>query len=68
MCHIPERLTDIICLMRQYGIEPKVIQFAHNKPMDKPYLVLISGRKGGKSGVIVDKPVLVGDVNKELFG
>lgn len=68
MCHIPERLTDIICLMRQYGIEPKVIQFAHNSPMDKPYLVLISGRKGGKPGVIVEKPVLVSDVNKELFG
>jgi len=54
--------------MRQYGIEPKVIQFAHNKPMDRPYLVLISGRKGGKPGVIVEKPVLVSDVNKELFG
>ena len=68
MCHIPERMTDIICLMRKYGIEPKIIQFAHNKPMDKPYLLLISGKKGGKPGVIVEKPVLVSEVNKELFG
>lgn len=68
ICHIPERLTDLICLMRKYGIEPKIIRFAHNKPDGKPYLVLISGKKGGKSGVIVEEPMIVGDVNKELFG
>ncbi len=68
ICHIPERLTDLICLMRKYGIEPKVIRFAHNKPEGKPYLVLISGKKGGKSGVVVEEPMIVGDVNKELFG
>lgn len=68
ICHIPERLTDLLCLMRKYGIEPKVIRFAHNKPEGKPYLVLVSGRKGGKSGVIVEEPMVVGDVNKELFG
>lgn len=68
ICHIPERLTDLLCLMRKYGIEPKIIRFAHNKPEGKPYLVLISGRKGGKPGVIVEEPMIVGDVNKELFG
>ncbi|MBQ8614096.1 MAG: methyltransferase [Ruminiclostridium sp.] len=68
ICHIPERLTDLLCLMRQYGIEPKIIRFAHNKPEGKPYLVLVSGRKGGKSGVVVEEPMIVGDVNKELFG
>lgn len=68
ICHIPERLTDLICLMRKYGIEPKIIRFAHNKPEGKPYLVLISGKKGGKPGVIVEEPLIVGEVNKELFG
>ncbi len=68
ICHIPERLTDVLCLMRQYGIEPKIIQFAHNKLENRPYLVLIAGKKGGKPGVIVEKPVLVGDMNRELFG
>lgn len=68
ICHIPERLTDLLCLMRKYGIEPKVIRFAHNKPEEKPYLVLVSGRKGGKPGVMVEAPMVVGEVNKELFG
>lgn len=68
ICHIPERLTDALCLMRSHGLEPKVIQFVHNRLNDRPYLVLISARKGGKSGVIVEKPILVEDMNRELFG
>lgn len=69
MCHIPERITDIICLMRKYGIEPKIMQFAHHRDTSvKPYLVLISGKKGGKPGLSVDKPVTVEEMDKRLFG
>lgn len=69
MCHLPERLTDVFCLMRKYGIEPKILQFAHNKDTsDRPFLALISGKKGGKSGLIVEKPVTVENMNAELFG
>lgn len=68
ICHVPERLTDIFCLMRKYGIEPKVLQPAHNKAEEKPYLVLVSGRKGGKSGLSIEKPIIVNEVNEELFG
>lgn len=68
MCHIPERLTDIFCLMRKYGIEPKVMQFAHHRDTStKPYLVLVSGKKGGSAGLIVEMPVTVEDMDKELF-
>lgn len=68
ICHIPERLTDIMCFMRKYGIEPKILQPACHKASDKPYLILLSGRKGGKSGLSLEKPVIVEEVNKELFG
>ena len=69
MCHIPERLADIICLMRKYGIEPKIMRFAHHKDTSaKPYLVLIAGKKGGKPGLIVEKPVTVEEMDKRLFG
>ncbi len=69
MCHIPERLTDIMCLMRKYGIEPKVMQFAHHRDTsEKPYLLLVAGKMGGKPGLIVEKPVTVEDMDKELFG
>lgn len=69
MCHIPERIADIICLMRMYGIEPKVMQFAHHSDTGKrPFLVLVSGKKGGKPGLIVEKPVTVSEMDKRLFG
>ncbi len=69
MCHLPERLADIICLMRKYGIEPKVMRFAHHKDTSTaPYLVLISGKKGGKPGMIVEKPVTVEEMDRRLFG
>lgn len=69
MCHLPERIADIMCLMRKYGIEPKVMKFAHHRDTStKPYLVLISGKKGGKSGLLVEKPVTVEEMDKRLFG
>ncbi len=69
MCHIPERLADIVCLMRKYGIEPKVLQFAHHRDTSaKPFLLLISGKSGAKPGLIVEKPVTVEDMDRELFG
>ena len=69
MCHIPERLADIICLMRKYGIEPKVLQFAHHRDTsEKPYLLLISGKAGAKPGLVVEKPVTVESMDRELFG
>ena len=68
MCHIPERLADIFCLMRKYGIEPKVMKFAHHRDTSaKPYLVLVSGKKGGKPGLVAEKPVTVEEMDKRLF-
>ncbi len=54
MVHIADRLVDTISLMRKYNIEPKILQFvsAKNKA---PYLFLIEGRKGGKSGLKILK-------------
>lgn len=52
MVHRADRLADIVCTMRKYNIEPKRIQFV--KSGDKePYLLLIEGVKGGKSGIRV---------------
>ena len=37
--------------MRSHGIEPKVMQNVVNRRGGKPWLVLISGKKGGKPGM-----------------
>ncbi len=70
MCHIPERLADVICTMRKYRIEPKVITLVQNKEGEKPWLALISGKKGGKAGLEITKPLNMRNGNeytKELL-
>ena len=52
MGHRADRLSDIICLMREKNLEPKRLQFVCGGKKE-PYLVLIEGVKGGKSGLKV---------------
>ncbi len=49
LVHKPTRLADIVCLMREYDIEPKRIRFVHKKADAEPSLVLVDGAyKGGR--------------------
>ncbi|MCH5206167.1 MAG: methyltransferase [Oscillospiraceae bacterium] len=59
MCHRPERLSDVICAMRENKLEPKSITFVHNDINDKPWLFLISGKKGAAPGMTVEKPMVL---------
>ena len=57
--HRTERLLEIFDLFRKYHIEPKRIQFVHEKA-DKPStLVLLEGTKHGKSGLKVEHPFIM---------
>lgn len=53
LCHRPERLVDIIATMRAQGIEPKKVRLVTSKTGEEPFLVLIEGKKGAKSGLRV---------------
>lgn len=64
MCHRPERLSDVINAMRENKIEPKSITFVHNSILEKPWLFLITGKKGAKSGMIVEKPMILRNDDK----
>lgn len=59
ICNRPERLCDIICAMRNNGIEPKRIRFVQKKSNTEPWLVLCEGRKGGKPFLTVEKPFIM---------
>lgn len=59
MCQRPERLADVICAMRAANIEPKSITFVQNTAGGKPWLFLISGKKGANAGMNVEKPVIL---------
>lgn len=47
MVHRPSRLADIICLMRQYKIEPKKLRFVHPTAEKAANLILVEGARGG---------------------
>ena len=59
MCHRPERLADVICAMRAANIEPKSITFVQNIVGERPWLFLISGKKGANAGMNVEKPIIL---------
>ena len=57
----PDRLTDLICALRESKLEPKSICFVLQSAAHAPCLVLVSAKKGGKSGVNVMKPLILTD-------
>ena len=73
--HRTDRLIEIIDLMKKNNLEPKRIQFIYPKKNNDSNIVLIDGRKNGKPGLKILKPLIVhnedGSYTKEvlnLFG
>ena len=63
--HRPDRLADIIELMRKYRLEPKKIRFVYSTIDKEPTLVLIKGIKNAKPFLKVDKPLIIYNSNGE---
>lgn len=59
LVHRPERLTDMMTLMRSYRIEPKRIQFIYPRAGKEANMVLLEGIKDGKAGVTCLPPLIV---------
>ena len=59
MVHRPFRLTEIMVLMRQYGLEPKRMKLVHPFADKEPNMVLIEGLRGGNPRITVEKPLIV---------
>ena len=54
MVHRADRLADVIFEFKKNNIEPKRLQFVSGGNKE-PYLMLIEGVKGGKSGIKIEK-------------
>ena len=59
LVHRPDRLVDILCLMRQYKLEPKYIRFVQSKIGRKPNLLLIEAVKNAKKDLKYYDPLIV---------
>ena len=63
LCHITERLADVIYSLKSYNIEPKKIKFISAVEGKAPYLFLLEGVKGGKTGL----KILPQEVNDAVY-
>lgn len=59
MVHRPERLADILCLMRKYKIEPKNIRMVHPNTKKAPNIVLVEGQRDGGAFLKWEAPLYV---------
>lgn len=61
MVHRPERLVDILSLMREYKIEPKNLKMVYSNNEKEPNLVLIKGVKNAKPFLKVERNLYIYD-------
>ena len=61
MIHRPHRLTDILVLLRQYHLEPKMLRMVHPFIDKAPAMVLIEAVRGGKPMLKVASPLVIYD-------
>lgn len=59
MVHRPDRLVDILTIMRKYSLEPKVMRFVHSHKYSEPKLVLIKGIKNAKPFLKVENNLYI---------
>ena len=63
MVHRPDRLVEIIEIMKKNNIEPKKIQFVYPKRNSECNTILIEGSKNGNQGLKILPPLYVHDEN-----
>ena len=53
------RMTDILTQMRASGIEPKSIRMVHSAKNTEAKMILVEGKKGGRSGLKSGSPLII---------
>lgn len=59
MVHKAQRLGEIITVLRQYRLEPKIIRFVHPRIAAEANMVLIEALRDGKADIRVMPPLIV---------
>lgn len=59
LCQRPERLCDVLTLLRQQDLEPKRVRFVQQRPGTAPWLFLCEGKKGSKPFLQVEPPLII---------
>jgi len=59
LVHKPERLTDLCCILRETGLEPKRLRFVCKHAGSAPSLLLLEACRGGKPGLTIEAPLIL---------
>ena len=59
MCHRPERLAELMSLMREFKTEPKKLRLVCQREGEEPWLVLTEGRKCSNTGLRIMPPLYI---------
>ena len=61
MCQRPERLAEMMYLMRKYKVEPKRLRLVCKCVGQSPWLVLLEGRRCGNAALTIEPTLYVED-------
>ena len=70
MCHRPERLAEMMSLMRAYRLEPKKFRLVCQRKGEEPWLVLVEAKKCANTGLRISPTLYVeenGDLSNEMI-
>lgn len=70
MCHRPERLSELMCIMSECKVEPKRLRLVCQRKGEEPWLVLIEGKRCAKTGLRIEPTLYVeedGSFSKEMI-
>ena len=71
MVHRPERLSDLLYLLKKYNLEPKKLRMVQSYINSKPKLVLVKATKNAKSFLNIEEPLIIynkdGSYTNEIF-
>ncbi|MCI1999956.1 MAG: tRNA1(Val) (adenine(37)-N6)-methyltransferase [Clostridia bacterium] len=59
MVHRPYRIADIMCILRKYKLEPKIMRLVHPYADREPNMVLIEAVRSGKPMLKVMPPLII---------
>ena len=67
LCHRPERLAEVLAMLRAHRLEPKRLAFVKNKADGAPWLFLVEAQKNRKTGLRVEPDILI-STGAALYG
>ncbi len=66
LIHRSDRLIEILQVLKKYNLEPKKLMFVYENINSESTLVLIESQKLGKTGLKIQKPLILHEINGEL--